>query len=539
MLPGKTLTIHDFFAMAKRHVWLLVVPPLVTFFAALVFSSRVPSLYQSDMLISIDPQRIPDSYVRPTVTLPMDLRVDALTVQALSRTALEAIINDLNLYPKQRQTQPLEDVVREMRSRVQVTIERPREPQWGGNNSPTAFHVMFTYPDPKLAQEVAQRIGLRYVEQNTRERGDLATAANRFLEARLNEARQGLERQERLLEAFRERHGKELPTQMQSNMQALTNAQMQVQSLVESVARDRDRKLMLERLYREASLEPPTPVATVPTVRQPERPTTTQQQLIDARAALANVEQRYRPDHPDVSRARRLVTDLEAKVASEAALTPPQTPSAPAAPTDPLAGADPQRRENLRQMRAEIESLDRQIAFRESEEQRVRNEILDYQRRVEAVPGLESEWMKLTRDYDTQQAAYKDLLAKSTQAQTAADLEQEDIGERFRIVDPANVPVRPLPSMRPTYNLGGLAIGLFFGLALAGLIEFRDRSFRSEADVVEVLALPVLASVPYVATASEIKRARQRRLAFSALGVCSLVIAAYVTWSLKLWNSLV
>ena len=78
----------------------------------------------------------------------------------------------------------------------------------------------------------------------------------------------------------------------------------------------------------------------------------------------------------------------------------------------------------------------------------------------------------------------------------AADLEQQDIGERFRIVDPAGVPVHPLESMRIRYNAGGLAVGLLLGLGLAALLEVRDRSFRSDADVIEVLALPVLATVP-------------------------------------------
>ncbi len=115
-------------------------------------------------------------------------------------------------------------------------------------------------------------------------------------------------------------------------------------------------------------------------------------------------------------------------------------------------------------MAAEIESLDRQVAFKESEERRVRAEIAEYQRRLEAVPRLESAWVKLTRDYDTQQLAYRELLTKSTAAQAAVNLEGQDIGERFRIVDPALVPVLPLRSKRLRYNAAGLAFGLFLGV---------------------------------------------------------------------------
>ena len=54
------------------------------------------------------------------------------------------------------------------------------------------------------------------------------------------------EEQERKLEVFREQHGNELSTQVQSNMQAIQSAQLQIQALVEGVARDSDRKLMLD-----------------------------------------------------------------------------------------------------------------------------------------------------------------------------------------------------------------------------------------------------------------------------------------------------
>jgi uncharacterized protein involved in exopolysaccharide biosynthesis len=260
--------------------------------------------------------------------------------------------------------------------------------------------------------------------------------------------------------------------------------------------------------------------------------------LADARANLASLELRYTANHPDIARLKRLIAELEPRASTEARQAASQ-----AAPTDlaslGAAQADPTRRENLRQMLAEIESLDRQIAFKEREERRVRDEIAEYQRRVEAVPGLESEWVALTRDYDTQQAAYKELLTKSTAAQLAASLEDEDISERFRIVDPAMVPVRPVPSRRIRYNAVGFGVGLALALGLAVLFELRDRSFRSEADVLDVLALPVLATVPRIETALERARKQRRRLVMSLGGVTCVFVAGYLVWTLRLWNSLV
>ncbi len=539
MLPGKTPTLSDFLQILRRRFWLLVVPPLITTFAALLYSSSVPNMYESDMLIAIEPQRVPDSFVRSTVTLQTDHRLDALQVQVLSRTTLQQVIDEFGLYQHERVTTSIEEVLAKMREAIRVDLETPR-PRGRNDAQPSAFHVRFTYPDPELAAAVTQRIGTHFVEQNIRDRGGLASATNAFLEGQLTEARGRLEGQEQRLEAFRQRHGKELPTQSQTNVQALSSAQMQAQSLVESVARDRDRKMMLERIYREAAAEPAAPVVPAGDPRSPggEIPAgaTPQQQVVSARASLAALELRYTDNHPDVVRARRQLAELEARVAAETSGSPANRGTAT---TLAAAVVDPVRRESLRQMTAEIESLDRQIAFKESEERRVRSEISEYQRRLEAVPGLESEWVKLTRDYDTLQTGYRDLLTKSSAAQVAANLEAEDIGERFRIVDPATVPVQALASMRLRYNATGLAIGLFLGIGVVVLLELLNRSFRTELDVLEVLDLPVLASVPRIESAAEQLGDRRRRMLMAAVGVVAIATVGYFTWTLKLWTSLV
>jgi polysaccharide chain length determinant protein (PEP-CTERM system associated) len=423
-----------------------------------------------------------------------------------------------------------------MRQSVETPLERPRQgPR--GPEPPHAFHVKFTYPDPNVAARVTQRLGTLFVDHNTRDRGALANATNQFLETQLAEARTRLEAQERRLEAFREQHGSELPTQMQSNMQAIQSTQMQIQALVESIARDRDRKLMLERLLSDAENEPiVTPPSPLPQVQTsagdaPPANMSSRQQLQAARESLARLELRLRPEHPDVIRTKRLISELEPKAAVEDAepvsdLLPPATTREEA-----------MRRERLSQMRAEIESLDRQTRFKESEEQRLRAVAAEYQRRIEAVPGVESEWSVLTRDYDTHQAAYKDLLSKSEAARVAMDLERRQIGENFRILDPAGVPVTPVVSPRRQINGIGFAVGLFFGVGLAAFLELRDSTFRSESDILDVLSLPVLALIPYVENASERRRRRRRQLLISFAASIAVCGAAYVTWTMKLWKS--
>jgi polysaccharide chain length determinant protein (PEP-CTERM system associated) len=533
MLPGKSYTPADMLRLLRKDGWIVLSCLLLGTFTALIISALLPNMYRSEMLVQIVPQRVPDSYVQSTVTMRTEDRLDSLSQRVMSRTQLERLIHEFDLYRTQRAKLPLEDVVELMRTNIGRELVRPTR-----SEPADAFYLRFTYPDASIATAVTARLGSLFIDENARERGQLAEDTNDFLAVQLNEARGLLEIQERKLEEFRQRHAGRLPSQLDFNMQAIQNTQLQVQALIESLARDRDRKLLLERIYAEASAEPPPipqPLPAAPSApADPAAPVATmtpRQQLDLARATLEKLLLRLTPEHPDIVRLKRLIEELERKVKAEPEKVSPAAPSLPAESLQ-----ESQRRERLRQMRAEIESLDRQIAFKESEEKRLRALVADYQSKIAAVPALESEWIALTRDYDTIKGAYQKLLGKSEESKVAADLERRQIGEQFRILDPARIPVRPISPNRPKINGAGAAIGLFLGLALVALLELRDSSFRTETEVASLVGLPVLALIPIVETPADLQARRRRRMLVSVAGVVVVSAAGYLVWAMKLWR---
>jgi polysaccharide chain length determinant protein (PEP-CTERM system associated) len=560
MLPGKQYSAVDFASMAWRRRWVIVLPCLLCAYAALIVSSRLPSLYQSEMLIQVVPQRVPDTYVRSTVTMRTVDRLAALSEQIMSRTELERLVKEMGLYPQDTARLPMQDVVERMRTQIKV------DPVRSGNQDADSFIVRFSYSDPQTAMRVTERLGGLFIDVNARDRGNLAQATNSFLETQLDESRKQLEGQEGRLKQFRERYAGRLPTQLDFNMSALTNAQQRAQALIESLARDRDQKLLLETTYAELSAQeltpppPPQPPASAPTAAPtatnsvPNSAGTTKQALELAKQQLVALELRLKPEHPDVVRTKSVIAKLEAQladeveaaVAAQAAAAAAQSASAqnsgslpPPPTTVALTAAEIARRDRLQQIRAQIESLTRQIAFKETEDLRIRGSVEDLQRRIEQIPGVESEWVSLTRDYATQQSAYQQLLAKSQEAKLAANLEQRQIGEQFRILDPARTPVRPTGVNRLEVNALGAAIGLGIGLGLAALLELRDRTFRQAADVIDVLKLPVIALVPHVISNEERRRMRIRTLLTSGAAAVVAVVGAYGFWTMQLWKFVV
>jgi len=188
------------------------------------------------------------------------------------------------------------------------------------------------------------------------------------------------------------------------------------------------------------------------------------------------------------------------------------------------------RRSRLDDMTTELSNLDKQIAFKTAEEKRLRGVVGEYQQRIEATPTRESELVDLMRDYGTMQTQYQGLLAKKQDSQISTNLERRQIGEQFKILDPARLPTRPFSPNRPRMYLMGVVGGLAFGLTLVALLEYLDRRMRSEDDVRIALNLPVLATIPWIHEPSGGRRGR-RAMAISASATATFLVgAAVVAW---------
>ena len=484
MIPGKRYTAETVLRIASRRKWLILVPAIVVAAAGLAWIQHLPNVYRANTLIIVVPQRVPESYVRSTVTTRIEDRLQSISQQILSRTRLEKIVQDFNLYPERRQAEVMEDIVDHMRQDISIDIVKG-----------DAFRVSYSAAQPVTAMKVTERLASLFIDESLRDREALAEGTNSFLEAQLDEARRKLVENEKLLEEYQSKYNGELPTQLQANLQGLHNTEMQLQALVESTNRDRDRRMLVERLTADANLDasrdaalPQAPAPSGDSDGSTPNPT---EQLRQAETALIALELRLKAEHPDVIRLKRSIAELKKRVAVDAADQPVSTSGKIV--TGP---GDAIRRNRMNEAKNELASLDVQLASKAAEENRLRGILAEYQRRIEATPSREAELASLTRDYDTIQQSYRTLLSKKEDSQIAANLERRQIGEQFRVVDAARVPEKPTSPDRPKLYLLALTSALIIGCAFAASAEFLDRTMRSEEDVRAALGLPVLATIP-------------------------------------------
>jgi len=524
VLPGKTLSPEDVVGILFRRRWLILLPFALGLAAAPYVAKRIPAVYKSETLIMVVPQRVPDSYVRSTVTATVEDRLPSISDQILSRSRLERVISDFGLYEEVRRSAPMEDVVRQMRLDI-----GPVQIQPGAQS----FRVSYLNRDPVIAQKVTARLASLFIDENSQDRENLAESTNVFLESQLEEAKSRLLDHERKLETYRRSHSGELPSQLDGNLRAIQTAQLQMQSTGESANRARERRLLLERQLADAQTLPVAVTQSLPTTSAPENSASlpTSQQLDVAEKTLESLKLRYTADHPDVRRMERTVRDLRERVAEEARY-PKKTLEKPADPVQSL--AEQARQKRVRDLQADIDVLDRQLEVAQAEESRLKAVIEDYQKKIEAVPTRESELVELTRDYEILKKTYDSLLTKREDSKLAANLERRQIGEQFRILDPASLPARPSnEAKRIGFSLAAAAAGLALGLLASALLMYLDSSFGREEDVIRTLDVPVLALVPSMATDSERRRMRFRRVIVDAVGTSTVLASvAFVAWSL-------
>jgi polysaccharide chain length determinant protein (PEP-CTERM system associated) len=529
MLPGKTLSPEDVIEIVKRRWRLALLPAILIGTVTVLVVALLPNEFKSEALIQIEPSQVPEAYVRSTVPTRMQDRLPAMTQLVLSRTRLEQMIQQFDLYPDLRRRVPMEDVVDQMRKDVSIVPDKG-----------DAFRVGYVGHDARTVTKIAERLSALFIEENLRDRSQLAEGTNEFLETQLEDVRRQLAGYEQKLADYRQRHSGELPSQATSNLQALNGVQLQIQALNEALNRDRDRKLFLERSLAEWTGPDNSAGETIEKrldeLARAVSSTTgaaagdgsvhvgsDAEQLVKAQQQLAVLELRLKPTHPDIVRLKRTIAELQQR----------QPVTAPGADSSSgLTTAELDKRTRIINLQAELQMVSAQISTKEADLAKLHQNAASYQGRLDHIPEREADLAGLMRDYASLQDSYTRLLAKKQESQVAANLERRQIGQQFRLLDPARLPERPISPNRPLLDLIGIFGGIGVGAVLAGFIEFRDASFRTEADVASVLALPVLAKIPEMLTPADRRRRRFRQILGGTAVIAILLLfgGALIAW---------
>ena len=476
------LTLSDLVRSLRRRPLWVIVPVLLGLGAAYGALHLMTPIYRASTLVMVEKQKVPADYVKPTVTSGMEERLSTIEQQITNRSNLERIVQEMDLYPEMRQTEPLEKVARVARDNLTVA-----------KKGDSVFTIYFKDADPVKAANTANRIAELFILENLKLREDQAQGTSTFLEAELEQTKQRLEQQEAKIAAFKSLYMGQLPEQRDTNLQAVGQLQDKLEINMDALDKAETRKIILQRQIAELTQPVPVPIQLPAAPAAPKGPT----RLEQLQTQLVELRTRYTDQHPDVIRLEAEIAQLR-KIQSGQEIEVSEAPPVPQFTTPKVPP----------ELRAQLDAVDMEIRGLHAERARILSDIGNTQGRLENVPRVEQQLLSLTRDYDNIQKSYENLLSKRIEAKLAENLEKSRQSEQFNILEKAIPPADPYSPNRLLFLAIGLAGGTLLGLIAAFLRDQTDSTFtEGEALQHAFPGVQVLATIPQLSGSGESLRA--------------------------------
>jgi succinoglycan biosynthesis transport protein ExoP len=543
--------VEDYIDMLRRYRSWLIGPMFGGLVVAVVVAFLWPDTYVSQAVMRITPPTISNSLVPTVVNMQMQQRLQQMQQEILSRGSLSELIQRpaLDLYRKERQRYPLEDVIQDMRNKsIKIqTVEIAGGAGGGGERHfASAFTISFSYPDRFKAQAVVSYLVTRFTEQNVRVQKDQATITSQFIGDEMKQAKERMDTLEAALMKFKSEHMGTLPEQFQANVAQLNTYQMMVTQANEAVSRLQQTKLQLETQlqnnntnlnYYNSVAEDQVTVGGTAQVRN-ERLNQLNQRIMNLQSEIAALTEQLTPNHPTIKRAQASLAAME-KQRQEAekeeldrqSAAPSTAPSVKRVPNPQALKAMQDLTAQNNVIRTEIQNVNLQMDEKVKQIQELNRMIASYQSRVEGSPQLEGQYLALTRDLALAKQTFEDYHRKNEVSDTAKDMEERKAGENLEVLDPASDPQAPSEPNRPQIAAMGTGFGLILGIVLAGAKEMKNTSLKNLKDVRAYTNLPVLSSIPLLENALLVRRKRRLLwLAWSSaivFGSIAMSAAAY------------
>jgi len=478
MIRNGELPMSEVKRVGRKFWWIIPLTVAASLLIAMVLTVVLPKKYTSKTVVLVDQPTVSSDIVKPVVNEASNQRLASMQEEILSRTRLQPIVEKFNLYPDQRGNAHMEDLILSLRDVIKVEPLQSMPGTTDRTNQLPGFQVSVTFDDPQTAQRICSEITTMFMEQNARDMDEKGTSTTKFIAQHLDEAKKKLDDEDGKLADFKRRYTGSLPDQAQTNLSLLNGMNSQLDASTQALTRAQQDKSFNESLLS-TQLE-----SWKMSKSGAGNPETLEQQLNALQDLLSQLESRYTPEHPDVIKAKSQIEELKKQL--DAGPRPSfSTPRANA--TEP---------QQIQQLRARIQQDDLSIAELTKRQTQIQNQTNILQARLQMSPAVEQEFKELTRNHQTALDFYNDLLRKNDQSTMAQDLNHQQQGEHFNVLDPPSLPSEPSFPKKLVFAGGGLAFGLALGVGIIYLLAALDKAMHTELDVEYCLKLPVLVAVP-------------------------------------------
>jgi polysaccharide chain length determinant protein (PEP-CTERM system associated) len=508
----------EYLNTARKRKWLILLPTLAIGLAIGYVVFRLPDIYESTTLIVVKPSTLPNSVV-PTIeeeTLTRELT--SISQVVTSRSSLQPLMEKYDLFKEERKRgEPMELLIDQMRKQIKVEVNTTR------NEITNGFNITYRGRDPKTTQAVASELASKYIDEQTKGTVNAGTSAKQFIEEQVRQAKEELDTIDTQRLSYLQQNMNNLPSQSQALVGRLTALHEGQKALIAELGRSRDLAAAYRSQLADITKSYQEEMALSAENTTDPKTTVAWANLVGKKSELENELQsllaQYKEKHPDVLAKKQQLNAVKRDQDQMIADWKERIE---------------ERKQKLQQLSdPRILSLKTQIAVMESDterQQKLLNEtnqqIAELDGRINAIPNAEVGLEAIDREYQTKKANYDNLLSQQQKVVIGADAAKDQQGGGIQVVDPANLPERPVAPKRFLLTVSGFAIGLAIGLLLALSLELRRLfTIQTMEDAKHYTNLPVLASIPELLTAAEARAIPRRRAFAMAAGIAFAIVS--------------
>ena len=570
MMEEHTKELSDYLDAFRRRRTSILSIAAVFFAISVIVALAWPPVYRSMATILIEEQEVPSDLIRSTITSYATQRIQTINQRVMTRANLMTIIDKYDLYHSKRKQETTEEILERMRKDVNVQMINADviDPRSGRPTAATvAFTLSFDGEAAEVTQKVASELTTLYLNENLKNRAEKASETYTFLTTEADKLREHITELETQLAAFKEKNAERLPQLAGLNTQLRERTETELRDVENQLRSMDDRKFYLEGQLGQINPLTPTMGESGQQILDPIT------QLKTLRSQYISATSKYSPDHPDVVRLRRQIEGLEKETGSSVNSSTEQAKELAALRTElaaarekysaehpdviRLAKAVAAQEEGLKNLKnkpapesevaknnpdnpayltlqAQLAGIKSEVQSLKVQREQLKTKLTDYEKRLQQTPDVERQYLVLNRDYENSVRRYQELTAKQNVAEVGQELEKERKGERFSLIDPPQLPEKPLKPNRPAIIILGflLSIGSSFGFATVA--ESMDSSVRGARGVMSVLEFPPLSVIPYLPNSEDLAKAGNTRkiiIAFVASGFVLLVLLVHFLWT--------
>src|SRR5215813_8881335 len=127
MIRNGEFTVGEVKRILRKYWWILPITAVGCTAIAIGVTYFLPKKYTSQTMVLVESPAVSSEIIKPVVTEAISQRMATIQQQILSRSALQPIIDKFGLYPDERGTAHIDDLVDRLESAISVTPLMPMQ----------------------------------------------------------------------------------------------------------------------------------------------------------------------------------------------------------------------------------------------------------------------------------------------------------------------------------------------------------------------------------------------------------------------------